>query len=102
MNVAAFKASVAKQTPPGDLAPPAQALWWAAKGDWDKAHTIVMKDESREAAWVHAYLHRVEGDLPNAGYWYRTAGKPVASGALDAEWSAIVAGLLALPPTRAG
>ena len=45
----------------------------------------------REAAWVHAYLHRVEGDLPNAGYWYRTAGKPVATGALDEEWAAIVA-----------
>ena len=52
-------------------------------------------DESREAAWVHAYLHRVEGDLPNAGYWYRTAGKPVATGALDDEWAAIAAELLA-------
>ena len=94
MNLAAFKASIAQQSPPRGLAPPVEALWWAAKGDWDKAHAIVMKDESCEAAWVHAYLHRVEGDLPNAGYWYRTAGKSVATGALDAEWNAISAKLL--------
>ena len=74
---------------------PSQALWWAAKGDWDKAHKIVQDDESREAAWVHAYLHRVEGDLPNAGYWYRTAGKPVATGTLEDEWKAIAERLLA-------
>jgi hypothetical protein len=54
----------------------------------------VQDDESADAAWVHAYLHRVEGDLPNAGYWYRTAGKPVADGGLDQEWAAIVAELL--------
>jgi hypothetical protein len=94
MTPAALKASTSKSAPPRDLTPPVQALWWAAKGDWDKAHAIVMKDESREAAWVHAYLHRVEGDLPNAGYWYRTGGKPVATGALDAEWNAISAKLL--------
>jgi hypothetical protein len=94
MTPAALKASTSKPAPPRDLAPPVQALWWAAKGEWDKAHTIVMKDESAEAAWVHAYLHRVEGDLPNAGYWYRTAGKPVAKGTLEAEWSAIATTLL--------
>src|SRR5258708_5730663 len=95
MTLAEFKASVSEQTPPSDLVAPVSALWWAAKGDWDKAHTIVMKDESREAAWVHAYLHRVEGDLPNAGYWYRAAGKPAATGSLDTEWGAIAAELLA-------
>lgn len=94
MTLAEFNASVAKQKPPCELAPPVEALWWAAKGDWDKAHAIIMKDESGEAAWVHAYLHRVEGDLPNAGYWYRTAGKPVAKGALEAEWAAIADALL--------
>jgi hypothetical protein len=92
---AAFQNSIAQGAPPPDLAPSLQALWWAAKGDWDKAHKIVMEEDGADAAWVHAYLHRVEGDLPNAGYWYRTAGKPVASGALDAEWNAIVASLLA-------
>ena len=101
MTLAEFKASVTKQAPPPDLAPPVQALWWAAKGDWDKAHTIVMKDESREAAWVHAYLHRVEGDLPNAGYWYRTADRPVAAGAVEAEWGAIAAALLGNQRARA-
>ena len=95
MTPAAFKHSVADATPPEGVAGPLAALWWAAKGDWDKAHKIVMNDEGREAAWVHAYLHRVEGDLPNAGYWYRTAGKPVARSPLDEEWAAIAAGLLA-------
>ena len=95
MTPAAFKQSVANATPPEGVAEPVAALWWAAKGDWEKAHAIVMKDEGSDAAWVHAYLHRVEGDLPNAGYWYRTAGKPVVRGALDDEWTAIVADLLA-------
>ncbi|MGB9365774.1 MAG: hypothetical protein WCE79_07160 [Xanthobacteraceae bacterium] len=89
--------SVSADTPPLGLAPTVQALWWAAKGDWEKAHKIVQDDESREAAWVHAYLHRVEGDLPNARYWYSTAGKPVAAGALEAEWQAIAAALLGGP-----
>jgi len=95
VTLAELTASVAKAAPPRDLAPPVEALWWAAKGEWDKAHKIVMNDDSREAAWVHAYLHRVEGDLPNAGYWYRTAGRPVCSQPLEAEWSSVAAALLA-------
>jgi len=94
MTLTKFKASVAKQSPPAALTPPLQALWWAAKDDWDKAHKIVMEEHGADAAWVHAYLHRVEGDLPNAGYWYRTAGRPVAKAALEAEWEAIAAALL--------
>jgi hypothetical protein len=94
MTPAAFKASLTKQAPPRSLAPPVEALWWAGKGEWDKAHTIVMNDDSREAAWVHAYLHRVEGDLPNAGYWYRTAGRPVCRETLEAEWRTVAAALL--------
>jgi hypothetical protein len=90
-----LQASVSADTPPPDLPPTVEALWWAAKGEWDKAHKIVQDDESREAAWVHAYLHRVEGDLPNARYWYRTAGKPVETGTLENEWKAIVEQLLA-------
>ena len=88
--MADFKASLANAAPAPGLAPPVAALWWAAKGDWDAAHKIVMNDDSKDAAWVHAYLHRVEGDLSNAGYWYRRAGKPVAGDALDAEWLRIV------------
>jgi hypothetical protein len=85
-----FKASLANAKPPDGLAPPLAALWLAAKGDWDAAHKIVMNEDSRDAAWVHAYLHRVEGDLSNAGYWYRRADRPVAKDTLDAEWQRIV------------
>ncbi len=94
VTAAAFAASVADATPPAGLNGPLEGLWWAAKGDWERAHKIVQDDEGREAAWVHAYLHRVEGDLPNAGYWYRRAGKPVASASLEAEWTAMVGELL--------
>jgi hypothetical protein len=93
VNAAAFKASLGGTAPP-TVSLPLAGLWWAAKGDWDKAHKMVQDDEGREAAWVHAYLHRLEGDLPNAGYWYRTAGKPVPTGPLDAEWDALVGALL--------
>ena len=92
--MADLKASLSDAAPSATLSPPLAALWWAAKGDWDKAHTVVMNDEGPAAAWVHAYLHRLEGDLPNAGYWYRAAGKPVETGPLEAEWNAIVAALL--------
>jgi hypothetical protein len=94
VNAAELRASTSRDAPPAGLSGPLQGLWWAAKGDWDMSHKIVQDDEGRESAWVHAYLHRVEGDLPNASYWYRAAGKPVESGALDAEWSAIVTALL--------
>ena len=69
--------------------PTLEALSLVAAGDWKAAHTLVQDDPSPEAAWVHAHLHRVEGDLSNAGYWYRRAGKPQASGDLAAERSAI-------------
>ena len=93
-SVADFKSSLATAAPPAGLAAPLAALWWAAKGDWEKAHKVAQDDESAEAAWVHAYLHRVEGDLPNARYWYGTAGKPAATGTLDAEWMDIATHLL--------
>lgn len=101
VNAAAFRATLARDAPPQDISEPLAALWWAAKGDWDKAHMIVQDDESRDAAWVHAYLHRVEGDLPNAHYWYSQAGRPVRSGALEDEWAAIAAVLLSQPVGRA-
>jgi hypothetical protein len=72
-----------------DSPQPLRALELAAAGDWDGAHALVQDDPSAEAAWVHAHLHRVEGDLSNAGYWYRRAGKPVATGDLDEERRAI-------------
>jgi len=80
------------------LTPLLHALWHDAHGDWDRAHTITQEIESPDAAWLHAYLHRKEGDISNAGYWYRCAGRPVFSGSLHAEWSALAAHLLASRP----
>lgn len=94
MDVRAFKKSLALQEPPSDLTLAIQALWWDAKGAWDKAHDRAQAEEGTPGAWVHAYLHRKEGDLSNAGYWYRRAGKPVASGSLQDEWEAILRALL--------
>jgi len=95
VRLADFKASLSGAAPAPDLVAPLAALWWAAKGKWDDAHKIVMHEETAEAAWVHAYLHRVEGDLGNAGYWYRRANRPVAKDSLDTEWERIVSALLA-------
>ena len=94
MTPAAFKRTLAKTTPPKGLSKSLLALWWADKGDWERAHKIVQDEETPDAAWVHAYLHRVEGDLGNARYWYRQAKREPASGALKAEWSAISTELL--------
>ena len=89
-----FKASVSGAAPAPGLDAPLAALWWAAKGNWDQAHKIVQDEASTDAAWVHAYLHRVEGDLGNAGYWYRRAGRPVPACSLEAEWAQIAGELL--------
>jgi hypothetical protein len=94
VSMADFKASLSAASPAPELDPPLAALWWAAKGNWDQAHKIVQDEDSGDAAWVHAYLHRVEGDLGNAGYWYRQAGKPVAKDSLESEWETMVAALL--------
>jgi hypothetical protein len=92
--MAEFKASLSGAAPAPQLDAPLVALWWAAKGGWDAAHRLVQDEPSTDAAWVHAYLHRVEGDLGNAGYWYRQAGQPVANDPLDAEWERITSALL--------
>jgi hypothetical protein len=73
MTLAEFQRTLSQPTPPAGLAPAVAALWWAAKDDWDKAHKLVMDEDGKDCAWVHAYLHRVEGDTTNAGYWYRQA-----------------------------
>jgi hypothetical protein len=90
-----FRASLSGTSPAPGLEPPLAALWWAAKGNWDAAHRIVQDEDTASAAWVHAYLHRVEGDLGNAGYWYRQAGQVAAKDSLEAEWQRIAATLLA-------
>jgi len=94
VKIAEFKASVSGAAPAPGLDAPLAALWWAAKGGWDQAHKIVQDEEARDAAWVHAYLHRIEGDSANAGYWYRRAGKPVATVPLETEWEQVTTALL--------
>jgi len=89
----ALRASLGLDAPPADLPPLAAALWWAAKGDWNRAHAIAQDIDGGDGAWVHAYLHRVEGDLANAGYWYARAGRSAATGALDDEWTEIAGAL---------
>lgn len=85
---------------PAHLGAPLQALWHDAHGEWERAHACVQDDASRDGAWVHAYLHRKEGDDANAGYWYARAGQPAPAGgiALDAERAAIARALLAKNP----
>jgi hypothetical protein len=94
MKPSKFRATIGADKPPAGLDPPLEALWWMAKGDWNKAHSAVDDEEGEVAAWVHAYLHRVEGDLANAGYWYRRAGKPMSDATLDDEWTEIAGVLL--------
>jgi hypothetical protein len=94
VKMADFKASLSGAAPAPGLDAPLAALWWAAKGNWDQAHKIAQDEETVESAWVHAYLHRVEGDSANAGYWYRQAGKPVAKDSLETEWERIASKLL--------
>ncbi|TDX67687.1 hypothetical protein EDE12_1011239 [Methylosinus sp. sav-2] len=93
MTPAQFHASLAATTPPA-LSPPLLALWKNAKGDWDGAHKCVDTSSETDAMWVHAFLHRAEGDLGNAAYWYARAGKPSATGPLGQEFEAILAALL--------
>jgi hypothetical protein len=92
--MAEFRASLSGAAPAPQFDAPLAALWWAAKGQWDEAHKIVQDEASADAAWIHAYLHRVEGDLGNAGYWYRRADKPVAAGSFETEWERMVSALL--------
>lgn len=79
---------------PSHLHPLLAALGHERRGDWDAAHRIAQEVEDADGAWVHAYLHRREGDVGNAGYWYRRAGRPPARGSLDEEWSSIAAALV--------
>lgn len=87
----------AAATLPEGLSPPLVALWHAGRGAWDEAHQAVQDEADETSAWVHAHLHRQEGDLGNAGYWYRRAHRPVATGPIEAEWEAIARELLARP-----
>lgn len=85
MTVDEFMASLSGDGPPEGLSVPLRGLWLAAKGEWDAAHRLVQDDPAADSAWVHAHLHRIEGDLENAGYWYGRAGRPVSDAPLEQE-----------------
>lgn len=95
MNTVEFRESLSGAEPPPGLSLALAGLWWDGKGDWTRAHEAAQQDEGPTGSWVHAYLHRKEGDLSNAGYWYRRAAQPVARGSLADEWEQIVKALLA-------
>ena len=97
MSFAEFQHSIAREAQPAaDWSGAVQALWHDARGDWEKAHDCAQEDHGRAGSWVHAYLHRKEGDLGNAGYWYARAGRsvPAKDVTLETEWAAIVSALV--------
>ena len=94
MTLEQFRATLTHQTAPQMLSAGLRAMWEDAKGNWSGAHAIAQDIEDQMGSWIHAYLHRKEGDLGNAGYWYRRAGQPTAHDTLDEEWARIVTALL--------
>ena len=96
MTLDEFRSTLSGAAPPVGIPAPLLALWQDARGEWNMAHQIAQElpEADKTGAWIHAYLHRKEGDLANAGYWYRRAGKPVPHDSLDEEWTRIVTALL--------
>ncbi len=94
MNFQQFKESLSQNAPPTGLSNALQALWQMGKGDWKAAHVLAQAQDDISGAWVHAYLHREEGDDANAAYWYRRANQPVAQQSLEKEWEQIAQALL--------
>jgi hypothetical protein len=101
MDIETFRQSLAQAEPPPDIGLAAQGLWWDAKGDWDAAHHCAQEQDDRAGAWVHAYLHRKEGDDSNAAYWYSRAGRRSSQATLEEEWEEIAVALLAEPSPAA-
>jgi hypothetical protein len=95
MTLEEFRATLSDANPP-DVSPALVALWHDARGDWEKAHNVAQDVDDVSGSWVHAYLHRKEGDLGNAGYWYRRAGRPPTEISLATEWRDITETLLRL------
>jgi hypothetical protein len=94
MDLATFRRSLAEAAPPEGLPPALAGLWWDAKGDWDRAHECAQQRDDPAGVAVHAYLHRKEGDLANAAYWYRRASRDLAVGPIEEEWDALAEALL--------
>ncbi len=93
MSFEEFTNSLAADQPPTGLPPALEALWHERRGNWERAHELAQADAGRDGDWVHAYLHRREGDLTNAGYWYARAGQPISTSPLDDEWAAVARAL---------
>jgi hypothetical protein len=94
MKLLEFKASITNDTPPAGINLALQAMWYEAKGNWDKAHSLIQQQDDAIGAWIHAYLHRQEGDEWNANYWYSRAGRVMPDQSLADEWEDITATLL--------
>ena len=90
MDLSDFKKSLRAEEPPNNLSPNLKSLWYDARGEWHQAHDLADGSNFPEADWVHAYLHRKEGDNWNANYWYRRAGKSMPSISLEEEWQQLV------------
>ncbi len=90
MTFDSFKKSIDSVEPPKGIDTRLRALWYDGKGDWHMAHTIAQDINTTDGSWIHAYLHRKEGDEGNAAYWYRRAGKRFPDITLDEEWKALV------------
>lgn len=90
MDQQSFRESLRHAEPPAGMSPVLGALWYDAKGNWNKAHDLINDLTDRDAAHVHAYLHRKEGDAGNARYWYSRAGQPPCSSSLQDEWEELV------------
>jgi len=95
MKIEEFRNSLKQSEPPEEFSAPLMALWWDAKGDWAQAHSMVDDLSTRDAMAVHAYLHHKEGVEWNAEYWYSRAGRKYHRPTLEAEWEALVEGMLA-------
>src|SRR5215471_12471373 len=95
MNLDEFRQSLTATEPPANISLALAGLWWDAKGDWKRAHESAQQDEGVEGSWVHAYLHRKEGDRSNAAYWYNRAGRRPSESGLEEEWKEIAIALLA-------
>jgi hypothetical protein len=94
MDMIQFKSSLSSGEPPEGISDYLKAMWYAGKNDWETSHNIAQDIADTNGSWIHAYLHRVEGDIGNAGYWYSKAKKPMPSYAPGKEWEEIVAALL--------
>ena len=94
LTLTTFRSSLDAKEPPDGLTAPLLALWHDGRGNWEAAHNVAQDIETTDGSWIHAYLHRKEGDADNARYWYRRAGRPEATGPLEEEWRGIARALV--------